>query len=152
MPRTFSDSANWIITSIFGTGRPIGRVISIRRAVRTTEKDKAVSGEPRRFEVIPRRASSVEDLIGGGFRTLPTKRNRVVCREGHMERRHVAGRDASASTSEEQENEAKLFWDVSRRFLVWNGENKERNGQKAIAPWFQLSPSPVTKTFSFLIG
>ena len=43
--------------------------------------------------------------------------------------------------SEEQENEAKLIpgrvQTVS--FAVWNGENKERNGQKAVAPWFQLS-------------
>ena len=43
-----------------------------RRAARTTEKKRA-RGEPRTFEVIPRRASSVEDLIGGGFSTLTTK-------------------------------------------------------------------------------
>ena len=28
-------------------------------------------------------------------------------------------------------------------FAVWNGENKERNGQKAVAPWFQLLIDPV---------
>jgi DMSO reductase family type II enzyme heme b subunit len=49
--------------------------------------------------------------------------------------------------SEEQENEAKLIpgrvQTVS--FAVWNGENKERNGQKAVAPWFQLVIDPVAK-------
>jgi DMSO reductase family type II enzyme heme b subunit len=28
-------------------------------------------------------------------------------------------------------------------FAVWNGENKERNGQKAVAPWFQLIIDPI---------
>jgi hypothetical protein len=31
-------------------------------------------------------------------------------------------------------------------FAVWNGENKERNGQKAVAPWFQLVIDPVAKS------
>ena len=118
-----------------------------RRAARTTEKEKG-SGEPRRFEVLPRRASSVEDLIGGGFSTLTTKekqgrvQGRATWKDGMW--RVVMRRPLS---SEEQENEAKLvpgrIQTVS--FAVWNGENKERNGQKAIAPWFQLSLDPVTK-------
>ncbi|MET0514716.1 MAG: ethylbenzene dehydrogenase-related protein [Nitrospiraceae bacterium] len=118
-----------------------------RRAARTPEKEKG-SGEPRRFEVIPRRASSVEDLIGGGFSTLTTKekqgrvQGRATWKDGMW--RVVMRRPLS---SEEQENEAKLvpgrIQTVS--FAVWNGENKERNGQKAIAPWFQLSLDPVTK-------
>jgi DMSO reductase family type II enzyme heme b subunit len=49
--------------------------------------------------------------------------------------------------SEEQDNEAKLVpgrvQTVS--FAVWNGENKERNGQKAVAPWFQLVIDPIAK-------
>jgi hypothetical protein len=118
-----------------------------RRAAKTTEKEKG-AGEPRRFEVIPRRASSVEDLIGGGFSTLTTKekqgrvQGRATWKDGMW--RVVMRRPLS---SEEQENEAKLvpgrIQTVS--FAVWNGENKERNGQKAIAPWFQLSLDPVTK-------
>jgi len=28
---------------------------------------------------------------------------------------------------------------------VWNGENKERNGQKSVAPWFQLGIDPIAK-------
>lgn len=98
--------------------------------------------------MIPRRASSVEDLIGGGFSTLTTKekqgrvQGRATWKDGMW--RVVMRRPLS---SEEQENEAKLvpgrIQTVS--FAVWNGENKERNGQKAIAPWFQLSLDPVTK-------
>ncbi len=118
-----------------------------RRAARTTEKEKAI-GRAEAFEVIPRRASSVEDLIGGGFSTLTTKekqgrvQGRATWKDGMW--RVVMRRPLS---SEEQENEAKLIpgriQTVS--FAVWNGENKERNGQKAIAPWFQLSLDPVTK-------
>lgn len=120
-----------------------------RRAVRSTEKDKAISGEPRRFEVIPRRASSVEDLIGGGFSTLTTKekqgrvQGKATWKDGTW--RVVMRRPLS---SEEQENEAKLIPGRIQAvsFAVWNGENKERNGQKAIAPWFQLSLDPTAKT------
>ncbi len=41
-----------------------------RRAARSTDKQRE---GVRTFEVIPRRVSSVEDLIGGGFSTLTTK-------------------------------------------------------------------------------
>jgi hypothetical protein len=43
-----------------------------RRAARAKESKRKRKG-PRRFEVIPRRPSSVEDLIGGGFSTLTSK-------------------------------------------------------------------------------
>ncbi len=116
-----------------------------RRAARATEKKE---GGVRTFEVIPRRVSSVEDLIGGGFSTLTTKE-----RQGRVQGQafwkdgvwHVVMRRPLAS--DEQENEATLVpgrvQTVS--FAVWNGENKERNGQKAVAPWFQLSIDPVAK-------
>ncbi|GMV51468.1 MAG: hypothetical protein AMXMBFR67_30110 [Nitrospira sp.] len=119
-----------------------------RRAARTTEKDKGGSGEPRRFEVIPRRASSVEDLIGGGFSTLTTKekqgrvQGKATWKDGTW---HVVMR--RPLSSEEQDNEAKLIPGRIQAvsFAVWNGENKERNGQKAVAPWFQLALDPATK-------
>lgn len=116
-----------------------------RRASRQTEKKE---GGVRTFEVIPRRVSSVEDLIGGGFSTLTTKekqgriQGKAQWKDGVW--RVVMRRPLS---SEEQENEAKLVpgrvQTVS--FAVWNGENKERNGQKSVAPWFQLSIDPVAK-------
>lgn len=117
-----------------------------RRAARASEKKE--SGGVRTFEVIPRRLSSVEDLIGGGFSTLTTKekqgrvQGKATWKDGVW---HVVMR--RPLSSEEQENEAKLapgrVQTVS--FAVWNGENKERNGQKAVAPWFQLALDPVAK-------
>jgi Ethylbenzene dehydrogenase len=116
-----------------------------RRAARAPEKKE--SGV-RTFEVIPRRVSSVEDLIGGGFSTLTTKdkqgrvQGQAIWKDGVW---HVVMR--RPLVSEEQENEAKLVpgrvQTVS--FAVWNGENKERNGQKSVAPWFQLNIDPVAK-------
>jgi Ethylbenzene dehydrogenase len=114
-----------------------------RRAARAPEKKE---GGVRTFEVIPRRVSSVEDLLGGGFSTLTTKdkqgrvQGQAFWRDGVW---HVMMR--RPLLSEEQENEATLvpgrIQTVS--FSVWNGENKERNGQKAVAPWFQLRIDPV---------
>ena len=116
-----------------------------RRAAKTSEKAR---DGVRTFEVIPRRVSSVEDLIGGGFSTLTTKekqgrvQGKAAWKDGVW---HVVMR--RPLVSEEQENEAKLIpgrvQTVS--FAVWNGENKERNGQKAVAPWFQLVIDPVSK-------
>ena len=116
-----------------------------RRAARNTDKQRE---GVRTFEVIPRRVSSVEDLIGGGFSTLTTKekqgrvQGKATWKDGVW---HVVMRRPLAS--EEQENEAKLIpgrvQTVS--FAVWNGENKERNGQKAVAPWFQLVIDPIAK-------
>ena len=114
-----------------------------RRAARAPEKKE---GGVRTFEVIPRRVSSVEDLIGGGFSTLTTKdkqgrvQGQAFWKDGLW---HVMMR--RPLLSEEQENEATLvpgrIQTVS--FAVWNGENKERNGQKAVAPWFQLRIDPL---------
>ncbi|MDP1768739.1 MAG: ethylbenzene dehydrogenase-related protein [Nitrospirota bacterium] len=116
-----------------------------RRAAKASEKAK---DGVRTFEVIPRRVSSVEDLIGGGFSTLTTKekqgrvQGKAIWKDGVW---HVVMR--RPLVSEEQENEAKLIpgrvQTVS--FAVWNGENKERNGQKAVAPWFQLVIDPTAK-------
>ncbi|MGH7230082.1 MAG: ethylbenzene dehydrogenase-related protein [Nitrospiraceae bacterium] len=117
-----------------------------RRTARPAERK--ADGEVRRFEVIPRRKSSVEDLIGGGFSTLTTKEDqgrvqgKATWKDGVW---HVVIRRPLASTG--QDNEARL--EPGRlqtiAFAVWNGENKERNGQKAVAPWFQLLIDAVTK-------
>lgn len=116
-----------------------------RRAARQSEKKE---GGVRTFEVIPRRVSSVEDLIGGGFSTLTTKEKQGrVQGKAHWKDGiwHVVMRRPLAS--EEQENEAKLIPGRVQTisFAVWNGENKERNGQKAVAPWFQLAIDPAAK-------
>lgn len=115
-----------------------------RRAARAAERKE---GGVRTFEVIPRRVSSVEDLIGGGFSTLTTKEKQGRV-QGHAFWKdgvwHVVMR--RSLQSEEQENEAKLVPGRVQAisFSVWNGENKERNGQKAVAPWFHLRLDPMT--------
>ena len=107
-----------------------------RRASRQTEKKE---GGVRTFEVIPRRVSSVEDLIGGGFSTLTTKEKQGRI-QGKAQWKDGVWRVVMRRplVSEEPENEAKLIpgrvQTVS--FAVWNGENKERNGQKSVAPCF----------------
>lgn len=118
-----------------------------RRAARAAER-KGEGGEVRRFEVIPRRASSVEDLVGGGFSTLTSKQTqgrvqgKATWQDGVW---RVVMRRPLVST--DLENEARL--EPGRlqaiAFAVWNGENKERNGQKAVAPWFQLLLDPTVK-------
>lgn len=115
-----------------------------RRAARAAEGGGGK--EVRRFEVIPRRKSSVEDLIGGGFSTLTTKEDqgrvqgKATWKDGVW---RVVMRRPMSSVG--QENEAKL--EPGRlqaiTFAVWNGENRERNGQKAVAPWFQMAIDPV---------
>jgi hypothetical protein len=117
-----------------------------RRAAKAGDR-RSEGGEVRRFEVIPRRASSVEDLVGGGFSTLTSKQGqgriqgKATWKDGYW---RVVMRRPLASI--DPENEARL--EPGRiqaiAFAVWNGENKERNGQKAVAPWFQLLIDPAT--------
>lgn len=122
-----------------------------RRAARAQERKRGEEGGIRRFEVIPRRPSSVEDLIGGGFSTLTTKsaQGRV---QGQAEWsrgfwRVVMTRPLSQD-QDDRENDAWLQPGrlQSIAFAVWNGENKERNGQKAVASWLQLVIDPTKKT------
>ena len=118
-----------------------------RRAARAKESKRKRKG-PRRFEVIPRRPSSVEDLIGGGFSTL-TSKERQGRIKGQAEWKRglwrVVMKRPLTEEGDDLENEAKLipgrFQAVA--FAVWNGENKERNGQKAVASWMQLQIDPT---------
>ena len=118
-----------------------------RRAARAKEKKRRKKGI-RRFEVIPRRPSSVEDLIGGGFSTLTSKKKQGRIK-GQAEWKNgfwrVVMKRPLSQTGEDRENEAIL--DPGRlqavAFAVWNGENNERNGQKAVASWIQLVIDPV---------
>ncbi len=120
-----------------------------RRAAKAKERRGRERGRVRRFEVIPRRASSVEDLIGGGFSTLTSKR-----KQGRIQGQARWNRGAWEVVmkrplgSKETENEARLQPGRLQAiaFAVWNGENQERNGQKAVAPWFQLAIDPVDDT------
>jgi hypothetical protein len=123
-----------------------------RRAARAKESKRKRKG-PRRFEVIPRRPSSVEDLIGGGFSTLTSKKRQGRIK-GQAEWKRglwrVVMKRPLTVEGDDLENEAKLIPGRLQAvaFAVWNGENKERNGQKAVASWMQLQIDPVVANSS----
>ncbi|MGP0594989.1 ethylbenzene dehydrogenase-related protein [Nitrospira sp. T9] len=118
-----------------------------RRAERAKESKRGESG-PRRFEVIPRRPSSVEDLVGGGFSTLTSKEQQGRI-QGQAEWKNglwrVVMKRPLTSMGDDLDNEAMLVPGRMQAiaFAVWNGENKERNGQKSVASWMQLLIDPV---------
>ena len=118
-----------------------------RRAARAKEKRGKRRGI-RRFEVIPRRPSSVEDLIGGGFSTLTSKSSQGKIK-GQAEWKNgfwrVVMKRPLTRQGEESENDAMIIPGRMQAvaFAVWNGENKERNGQKAVASWLQLLVDPI---------
>jgi len=118
-----------------------------RRAARAKESKRRRKG-PRRFEVIPRRPSSVEDLIGGGFSTLTSKRRQGRIK-GQAEWKRglwrVVMKRPLTVDGDDLDNEAMLIPGRLQAvgFAVWNGESQERNGQKAVASWMQLQIDPV---------
>ena len=118
-----------------------------RRMARSQQKKREEEGI-RRFEVIPRRPSSVEDLIGGGFSTLTSKNDQGrIQGQAEWKRgfwRLVMKRPLN-QPGDDLENEAVLQPGRMQAvaFAVWNGENKERNGQKAVAAWMQLVIDPL---------
>ena len=118
-----------------------------RRKARAKERGRKKRGI-RKFEVIPRRPSSVEDLIGGGFSTL-TSKTRQGKVKGEAEWKggfwRVVMKRPLTKSGDDTENEALLVPGRMQAvaFAVWNGENKERNGQKAVASWLQLLVDPV---------
>ena len=118
-----------------------------RRLARAKQRKKKRGGI-RRFEVIPRRPSSVEDLIGGGFSTLTSKQQQGRIK-GQAEWKRgfwrVVMKRPLTRSGDNLENEAVLQPGRMQAvaFAVWNGENKERNGQKAVAAWMQLLIDPI---------
>ena len=118
-----------------------------RRKAKETERKASGESEVRRFEVIPRRASSVEDLLGGGFSTLTSKRGQGTV-QGNAIWEQGRWKVVFKRALETRDPDNDAIFGPGRvqtvAFAVWNGENKERNGQKAIAPWLQLILDPIT--------
>jgi hypothetical protein len=114
------------------------------RAARDHSPDQL--GGVRRFEVIPRRVSSVEALLGGGFSTLtPTQyQGRVQGKALWKDGRWQVVMTRSLATAD-QENEAPLGPGRAQALVVavWDGGIQERNGQKAVSSWLQLVLDPV---------
>ncbi|OLB26219.1 MAG: hypothetical protein AUH95_01135 [Nitrospirae bacterium 13_2_20CM_2_63_8] len=120
--------------------------IDRRKAKEEERKAGGDEGQIRRFEVIPRRASSVEDLLGGGFSTLTSKRGQGTV-QGNAVWEQGRWRVVFKRSMETRDPDNDAAFGPGRMqtvaFAVWNGENKERNGQKAIAPWLQLIIDPI---------
>ncbi len=99
-----------------------------RREARDKESKRKGKG-PRRFEVIPRRPSSIEDLIGGGFSTLTSKelQGRI---KGQAEWKRglwrVVMKRPLTIEGDDLDNEAMLIPGRLQAiaFAVWNWENK----------------------------
>ena len=103
-------------------------------------KEEPKSGDVRRFELIPNRPTPIEDLIGGGFSTLTTKKVQAeVMGNGVWEDgvwRVVFKRSLmTKATYDVQLNPGRV---ETTAFAVWDGEMKERDGMKAVSSWVQL--------------
>ncbi len=104
------------------------------------DKEGPKSGDVRRFELIPNRITPVEDLIGGGFSTLTTKKIQAeISGNGLWEDgvwRVVFKRSMfTTGTYDVQLNPGRV---ETTAFAVWDGERKERDGMKAVSSWVQM--------------
>lgn len=93
-----------------------------------------------------RRASSVEDLVGGGFSTLTSKwQQGLVQGNGIWDKGHW--KVVVKRALQRREPESAIFRPGPLQtvaFAVWNGGVGERGGQKAVAPWVQLVLDPAS--------
>lgn len=84
------------------------------------------------------RRSPVEDLNAEGFSTLTTQANQDVDGKGNWSNNRWAV-VFKRSLKTEDSNDAQFTGsETPIAFAIWNGQNKERNGQKAITSWNKL--------------
>src|SRR3990170_2330051 len=95
----------------------------------------------------PTRASSVEDLVAGGFGTLTAEPLAGQNVDGFGEWsggtwRVIFSRDLRSAETEDVKFTAGKLYSVA--FAAWDGANGERNGQKSTSQWvsLQLAPPP----------
>jgi hypothetical protein len=110
------------------------------KAEREGTREEPKSGDVRRFELIPKRSTPVEDLIGGGFSTLTTKKIQAeISGNGVWEDgiwRVVLKRSMfTKGTYDVELNPGRV---EATAFAVWDGEKKERDGMKAVSSWVQM--------------
>ncbi len=95
--------------------------------------------KPRRGPDAPasQRSSPVEDLNAEGFSTLTTQEVQSVL--GQADRKDGHWRVVfKRSLTNADENDAQFEHSMPMAVAVWNGYNRERNGQKGIAGWILL--------------
>ncbi len=85
------------------------------------------------------RESAVEDLNAEGFSTLTTQASQDVGGEGNWRNNRWAVVFKRSLTTGDS-NDAQLSGGkASMAIAIWNGQNKERNGQKAVTQWNTLN-------------
>ena len=84
------------------------------------------------------RISAVEDLNAEGFSTLTTQAHQDVQGEGNWRNnRWSVVYKRALSTSDTNDTQFKGS-KTPMAIAIWNGQNKERNGQKAVTQWNTL--------------
>lgn len=84
------------------------------------------------------RKSPVEDLNAGGFGTLTTQASQDAMGKGEW-RNNVWKVVFTRSLASKDSNDAQLKGDyIPLAFAVWDGDNSERDGQKAVSTYYYL--------------
>jgi len=84
------------------------------------------------------RVSPIEDLNAEGFSTLTTQAHQDVQGKGNWSNnRWAVVFKRSYATGDENDTQFKTG-KTPMAIAIWNGQNKERNGQKAITQWNEL--------------
>ena len=84
------------------------------------------------------RVSPVEDLNAEGFSTLTTQAHQDVMGKGNWSNNRWAVVFKRALTTHDKNDTQFSGGKTPIAFAVWNGQNKERNGQKGITQWQTL--------------
>ncbi len=86
---------------------------------------------------IPDRVSPIEDLNAEGFSTLTTQDQQDVLGKG-VWRNKVWRIVLMRPLTNSDPQDVQFRHSVQMAIAVWNGANRERNGQKGISPWILL--------------
>ena len=84
------------------------------------------------------RVSSVEDLNAEGFSTLTTQAHQDVDGNGNWSNNRWSVVFKRALTTSDSNDTQFKGSKTPMGIAVWNGQNKERNGQKAVTQWNEL--------------
>ena len=84
------------------------------------------------------RVSPVEDLNAEGFSTLTTQADQDVQGNGNWSNNRWSVVFKRALTSGDANDTQFTGGKTPMAIAVWNGQNKERNGQKAVTQWNEL--------------
>lgn len=84
------------------------------------------------------RVSAVEDLNAEGFSTLTTQAHQDVQGDGNWSNNRWAVVFKRALSNDDQNDTQFKSGKTPMAMAVWNGQNKERNGQKGVTQWHEL--------------